>query len=168
MICRYNRLRKEILDKSNADPQTLPYLSAVIKEGLRIAKANPTRMPRIVGPGGLHVDGAPFIPAGARVGACTMRLHFNPEVFPNPDSFEPERWLQATEEMQRDSIPFGLGPRQCIARNLATAELLCAVRAIVEKDLLRGATPVREKIEIVEWFNSRVKPDGKIEVAWHV
>lgn len=69
--------------------------------------------------------------------------------------------------MLRDSIPFGIGPRQCIARTLATAELFWGVEALVRKDVLRGAQPVRKKIEIVEWFNSKVK-DEKIEFVWEV
>jgi Cytochrome P450 len=128
--------------------------------------ANPTRMPRIVGSSGLQLPNLPFIPPGTSVSPCVWCLHVNPSVFPNPHAFEPERWEKASEEMVRDSIPFGLGPRQCIARNLATAELYWAVEALVRRDLLKGAGTVREGIEILEWFNSRVKPEGKIEMVW--
>jgi cytochrome P450 len=162
---RYDRLRKELLSNPTADPQSLPYLSAVIKEGLRISMANPTRFPRVVGSSGLNIPGLPSIPPGTSVGLSGYTLHFNSAVFPDPHSFVPERWLEPTPEMLRDSIPFGIGPRQCIARTLATAELYWGVEALVRKDLLRGARPVKKDIEIMEWFNSKVKGE-KIELVW--
>jgi cytochrome P450 len=161
---KYERLRRELLDNQNADPQALPYLSGVIKEGLRLAMANPTRLPRVVGAGGLQVAGE-YIPKGAVVGVGAHSLHFNASVFLNPHKFEPERWLDPTPEMIRDSVAFGVGTRQCIARNLATAELFWAVQAVVTRDVLRGARPVGREIKIIEWFNSKVVGE-KIQLIW--
>ena len=78
----------------------------------------------------------------------------------------PERWENGTPEMNRDHIPIGLGARQCIARNLATMELSIALDKLVRRDVLKGARAVGEKIEILEWFNSKVKGE-KIEIAWN-
>jgi cytochrome P450 len=153
------------MENPDADAQSLPYLSGVVKEGLRISMANPTQFRRIVSPNGLQVEGLPFIPAGTSVGLSPYTLHFNPEVFPNPHEFEPERWADPTEKMLRDSIPFGLGSRQCIARTLATAELYWGTQEMVKRDMLNGARPVRKEIEILEWFNSKVK-DEKVELIW--
>lgn len=164
-LSRYDRLRKEVLDNPSAEVQTLPYFSGVIKEGLRLALANPTRLSRIVSSSGLKMQGLPSIPAGTCVGISAYTLHLNPNVFPNPHDFLPERWLEPTPEMLRDSIAFGIGPRQCIARNLATAGLFWAVEGLAKSDVLRGARPVKDRIEILEWFNARVK-DRKIEFAW--
>jgi hypothetical protein len=132
--------------------------------------ANPTRLPRVTSPQGFSFtlnDGRQIhIPAGTLVSLQIYTLHFNAAVFPDPFAFKPERWLnKPTPEMQRDFIPFGLGPRQCIARNLATQELFLAVRAMARERLLAGARPIGEKIEILEWFNSRVVGE-KIEIAW--
>ena len=171
---RYKKLCEEI-DEADAhstsyNPQSMQYLDAVIREGLRISMANPTRLPRVTPPRGFSFtlnDGRQYrIPAGTLVSLQIYTLHFNPDVFIDPFAFNPERWLNSpTSEMQRDFIPFGLGPRQCIARNLATQELFLAVRAIARARLLDGARPVGEKIEILEWFNSRVIGE-KIELAW--
>jgi cytochrome P450 len=161
---RYEYLRRELLQNPTADPQSLPYLSSVIKEGLRIALANPTRLPRVVGSTGLTVD-SKSIPPGSIVGVSAYSLLLNGSVFPNPHNFEPERWLDPSPEMIRDSMMFGVGDRQCIGRNLATAELFWAVDAIVRKDVLRGARTVKAGIEIVEWFNSKVKGE-KVELVW--
>lgn len=67
--------------------------------------------------------------------------------------------------MNRDWVPFGLGSRMCIARNLAMVELFMAVQRLAESDVLNGARVVEERIEIMEWFNSRIKR-GKIELVW--
>ena len=132
--------------------------------------ANPTRLPRVVPPQGFDITtsgGQHFhIPAGTLVGLQIYSLHFNPNVYPDPFAFKPERWLnETTSEMQRDFIPFGLGPRQCIARNLATQELFLGVRAIAREGVLDGAKALGEKIEILEWFNSRVKGE-RIDILW--
>lgn len=67
--------------------------------------------------------------------------------------------------MQRDWIPFGLGARQCIARNLATTELLLATRAVVRENVLEGAETVVDRLEYLEWFNSKIIGE-KIELVW--
>jgi len=93
-------------------------------------------------------------------------LHLNPDVFSDPLTFRPEPWLdEVTLKMQRDYIPFGQGSRQCIARNLASIELLLATRALAREGVLEGAKPVREHIELLEWFNSSVVGE-KIEIVW--
>lgn len=163
---RYESLRKEILDRRPTEPdlQSLPYLRGVIREGLRLSMANPSRLPRVVPSGGWTYNNYHF-PAGTNVGVAPYELHLNPRVFRDPEKFLPERWLDPSDEMMRDWIPFGLGSRQCIARNLATVELYVAVQSLVEADVLRGARAVGSWIEIMEWFNSKVKGE-RIELAW--
>ena len=166
---RYARLRAEVLENPTALPETLPYLSAVVKEALRISMANPTRLPRLVPDSGWVFNSssgqAYHLPKNTQVGCAMYSLHHNEAVYPQPYEFIPERWLDATPEMQRDSFPFGLGARQCIARNLANAELFAGIKAVVRDDALKGARPASGEIEIIEWFNSRVRGE-KIELVW--
>jgi cytochrome P450 len=147
-----------------AELQSLPYLRGVIREGLRLSMANPSRLPRVVPAPGWTFKGI-VLPTGTIVSCTPFELHLNPEVFDEPHEFRPERWEKPSYEMSRDAIWFGLRTRQCIARNLATTELFCAVQRLVEEDVLRGAVCCRTKIQILEWFNSRVK-GGKIELIW--
>lgn len=163
---RYEELRKEIEDNRTvkADIQGLPYLKGVVREGLRLSMANPTRLPRVVPTGG-WTYGEYLLPAGVNVGVAPYELHLDPKVFPEPEKFIPERWLNAPEELQRDWIPFGIGSRACIARNLATVELFMAVEKLAESDVLAGSRAVGKKIEIMEWFNSKVKEE-KVELMW--
>jgi hypothetical protein len=46
-------------------------------------------------------------------------------------------------------------------------ELYCAVQRLVEQDVLKGAKCCSDRIEILEWFNSRVT-DERIELVWSV
>ncbi|RDW77199.1 hypothetical protein BP6252_05252 [Coleophoma cylindrospora] len=169
---KYERLRNEVV--SNAalgsqaqEVQALPYLSAVVREGLRISMANPTRLPHVVPSGGWTFKGVHF-PEGAIVGCAGYELHFNAIAFPDPQAFKPERWLEGnvTEQANKYWFAFGAGSRACIARNLATTELYFATQKLAESNVLRGAKAVQEgEIEIYEWFNSSVK-DEKIELIW--
>lgn len=170
----YRQLRKEIAqaetEDPNYNPSTLPYLDAVIREGLRTSMANPTRLPRQVPPEGWTYtasDGQTYhFPGGTIVGMQQYTLHFNPKVFTDPRKFKPERWMESpTPEMYRDAIPFGLGSRQCIARNLAQVELVYAVRVIAKSNVLEGARPVKDKIEMLEWFNAKVVGE-RIDLVW--
>lgn len=154
----------------SADPQTLPFLRAVIREALRTSMANPTRLPRVTPPSGWAFGGYHF-PAGTNVGCAAHTLHLNPTVFPEPFEFRPERWLNSedgnrvTPEMSRDHIPFGVGSRSCIAKTLAMAELYTSARTVVLSRVLEGANTESDNVEILEWFNSKVKGE-KIMLTW--
>ena len=163
-------MRAELLSNTNSTPkhdiQSLPYLSAVVKEALRTSMANPTRLPHVVPSPGWTFKSTQF-PAGSLVGCSAYELHLDERIFPNPLAFQPERWLErsATAEMARDWFAFGAGPRACIARNLATVELFITTERVVESDVLRGAIVCQNEVEIYEWFNSKVKGE-KMELVW--
>jgi cytochrome P450 len=162
----YEKLKQEIVDAKPTEPvlQSLPYLQGVVREGLRLSMANPSRLPRLVPARGWTFKGI-YLPEGTAVSCTPYELHLDPNVFEDPLEFKPERWQNANEKMIRDAIPFGLGNRQCIARNLATMELYCAVQRLVEEDVLNRARCCGDRIEILEWFNSKVVGE-KIELQW--
>ncbi|KAL3420108.1 cytochrome P450 [Phlyctema vagabunda] len=169
---KYGRLRNEVVSNESLgsqaqEVQSLPYLSAVVKEGLRISMANPTRLPHVVPAGGWVFKGVQF-PEGSIVGCSGYELHFNAAAFPNPREFQPERWLEGnvTPEANKYWFAFGAGSRACIARNLASTELYFATQKLAESNVLKGARVCQEgEIEIYEWFNSSVKGE-KIELIW--
>jgi cytochrome P450 len=124
----------------------LPYLKAVILEGLRIYPPLPLALPRVVPEGGDTVDGI-FLPAGVSFShasqplpaQCLEHASRAPELmdtqtivstnpvaasldsryFGDPLAFRPERWL-ATDGQPEDVLaaaqPFSLGPRACLGR----------------------------------------------------
>lgn len=119
------------------------YLRAVIDESLRISPPTPGVMWRerdpLSSPGGpLVVDGH-VVPPGTLVGVGLYSLMHNPEYFPEPFAFRPERWLDdgaadetpegkaARAAMRRAFIPFILGDRGCAGKAVAYLEMSLTV-----------------------------------------
>lgn len=93
----------------------LPYLDAVIKEALRMYAPIPAMEPRSLQTDTV-IDGY-RIPAGTIVGVAPYTLHRNPDVFPQPLKFKPERWLGECGdpvEMKKWFWAFSSGGRMCI------------------------------------------------------
>lgn len=106
----------------------LPYLQAVIWEGLRINPPFGGLIMKEVGPEGDTVNGI-HIPAGTRIGHSTWAITHSPSVYgSDADCFRPERWLEADEKskvlMQKHAeFVFGTGRWGCPGRRVALKEL---------------------------------------------
>ncbi|KAL1840908.1 hypothetical protein VTJ49DRAFT_7650 [Mycothermus thermophilus] len=132
---KYNRLVKEIRGAFATDADItltglggLDYLNAVLEEGMRMYPPVPILMPRIVPGKGENVEGY-WIPGGTTVGvphwaSCQSKFNFH-----DANKFVPERWIAGErdavyENDARDACqPFSYGPRNCLGRNLANAEM---------------------------------------------
>jgi len=93
----------------------LPYLDAVIKETLRLYAPLPASEPRSL-PIDTIIDGHK-VPGGTIVSMSPYTLHRNPDVFPDPLVFNPDRWLGDPEkvaEMKKWFWAFSSGGRMCI------------------------------------------------------
>ncbi|KAG8161928.1 hypothetical protein KVR01_007693 [Diaporthe batatas] len=127
------RLEQELRDIGEqatwSQLERLPYLQALIKEGLRHSYGTMHRLPRVSPDEALYYtstrDGKVWeIPAGVPVGMTAYLQHTDPDVFPEPHSFVPERWLgEVSTAMARNLVPFARGSRNCIGMNLAMAEI---------------------------------------------
>ncbi|KAM8980380.1 thromboxane-A synthase isoform X1 [Sarcophilus harrisii] len=75
------------------------------------------------------------IPAGTIVEIAVGYLHHNPEYWPNPESFIPERFSQEARQRQLPFtyLPFGAGPRSCIGAKLAILEIKLTLLGILQK-----------------------------------
>ncbi|KAH8993149.1 putative P450 monooxygenase [Lactarius akahatsu] len=112
--------------------EKLPYLTAVIKEGLRISPAI-TALPRVVPQEGATIDGT-FIPGGTVVAQSFTYVHRSPIVYPDPDAFIPERWLGEDAKTHEASLSaFSKGPRSCIGINLAYCELYLVIASVFRR-----------------------------------
>ncbi|OSX61370.1 hypothetical protein POSPLADRAFT_1145439 [Postia placenta MAD-698-R-SB12] len=105
----------------------LPYLGAVINEGLRLHATVGVGLPCVVPPGGLTVLGH-HLKEGSVVSSPIYSLQRSEAVWgENAREFYPERWLEASadakKEMMRSFAPFSVGPRACLGRNLALQQL---------------------------------------------
>ncbi|KAL2275643.1 hypothetical protein FJTKL_01702 [Diaporthe vaccinii] len=101
------------------DLEKLPYLSAVIAEGLRMAIGGMNRTPRVFPENDIDCCGW-TIPKGTAISMSTCWMHNDEEIFPDPGCFEPKRWLQADSEtvkaMKMHFVPFATGSRQCVGQ----------------------------------------------------
>ncbi|KAG6911692.1 hypothetical protein DXG01_007942 [Tephrocybe rancida] len=94
--------------------EKLPYLTAVIKESLRMSHGIVTPLPRIVGPTSALISGH-CVPAGSIVGVSVVCLNTDAKLFEDPHSFLPERWMQPnSRELEKYLVPFSKGPRMCM------------------------------------------------------
>ena len=114
----------------------LPVLDSILNETLRLYAAGPARQPRITPyvPGGTTIDGYANIPGGVVVSSNAYTLHRNADVFPQPDQWIPERWLDERrgkkDEMRRWFWAFSSGGRMCIGSHFAVQELKLLTAAI--------------------------------------
>ncbi|KAI1359263.1 trichodiene oxygenase [Xylaria arbuscula] len=126
--------------------EQLPYLTAVLLEGLRLSPATATRANRIASNRELSFRGQ-RIPAKTPVGMTTYLMHRDPDIYPDPEKFNPQRWLDLQERWRLEKFyaPFSKGPRNCLGMHLAWAELYMAVAAIVERfDLIFDSSALHD------------------------
>ncbi|OAL53484.1 cytochrome protein [Pyrenochaeta sp. DS3sAY3a] len=111
------------------------YLIACIDESLRLAPPVAAPLWRT-----MRVEdrvASTVLPRGTDAATCIYSIQRNPAYFPDPDEFEPERWLP---EFQKESqiklaksafVPFSLGSRGCLGKNIAYMELTTALAQIM-------------------------------------
>lgn len=117
-VCRRPAVRRRLADEvallgedfHDADAQRLPYLGRVIEEALRLYPAVPSALPRVVPAGGATMAGH-YLPPGSTVCTQSYSLHRNPDVYHDPEAFDPDRWEHATRDMRDSFIAFGGGSR---------------------------------------------------------
>ena len=116
--------------------ETLPYLTAVIKEGLRLSYGVSTRLQRIDPDNTLMFTdkntGEQWpIPAGTPVGSTSVLIHHDESIYPKSKQFSPERWLDGKGPgLEQYLVSFGAGSRRCFGENLAYAELYLGLAGI--------------------------------------
>ena len=142
----------------------LPYLSAFVDETLRIHPVVPL-VPRI-----LELDfelGGWLLPKGSAIGVSVMLLHQNPDIYPNPTEFSPDRFLGKTFS-PFEYAPFGGGARRCIGAAFAhyeaklvlaewlragTYSLVDTARPLLERRNItlapRGGVPMRRETTVI-------------------
>jgi len=114
----------------------LPYLDAVVREGLRFRPSNPfASVRRVHKPFPL---GAYVLPEGTMVAVCFPALAMREDVFANPREFDPENFL-GKEHSPYAWNPFGGGAHGCPGRGLAEMVIKVAVATIVRKARLKLA-----------------------------
>ena len=135
--------------------ESLPYLQAVVSEGLRLGIGVSARQTRISPDEPLHYQGW-VLPAGTPVGISAAVVHFDEKIFPNPEDFVPERFLN-DPALKKSIIPFSLGSRQCLGMNLAYAELYLSLAVIFRRFGSRDVPGANGNLVLYDTDESDVK-----------
>jgi cytochrome P450 family 135 len=109
------------------------YLDAVVKETLRSRPVVPVVARHVTEPFEL---GGYVIPSGSTLMASIYLVHTDPDSYPEPDQFRPERFLQGTPEGAA-WIPFGGGVRRCLGARFAELEMKVVLTQVLATAKLR-------------------------------
>ncbi|CAH0696923.1 unnamed protein product [Spodoptera exigua] len=124
----------------------LPYLEACMYETLRKypVLGNLTRevMDDYVLPTGLKLD------VGVRIHVPVYHMHNNPEFFPEPHKYKPERFLPENKEQVNPNtfFPFGSGPRLCIGMRFAKMQVMSGLITFLKKYKVELAEGMEEEL----------------------
>jgi cytochrome P450 len=108
----------------------LPYLTAICQETLRIYPIAMITLPRIV-KSPTTIMGYEFAP-GTLLAPCIYLTHHRPDLYPEPDQFKPERFLER-QYSQYEYIPFGGGNRICIGMAFAMFEMKLVLATVLSQ-----------------------------------
>ncbi|KAF1758767.1 hypothetical protein GCK72_015227 [Caenorhabditis remanei] len=108
---------------TTTDRPNLNYINATINETQRLANLLPMNLP--------HATSADVVIAGYSIPKDTViipqisSVMYDPEIFPEPYEFRPERFLESDGSLKKveELVPFSIGKRQCLGEGLARMEL---------------------------------------------
>ena len=143
-----------------ADIPALACVERVVKEALRLYPPAYTALPRRA-TAAVYLDGV-TIARGDIVQMPTYCIHRDARWFPDPERFDPERFVGEPSWPQGAYMPFGVGPRMCVAMSFATMELVLVVTT-----LLRSMTPLATSGHVVASPKSSLRPKGGLRLRWH-
>ncbi len=146
------RLRAEVLAG-----ETEEYVDAVVKETLRLGPAVPVVMRRLTE--SMQLDGY-TIPPDTIVAPCVYLMHRRADLYPQPRSFQPERFLGDEGGRAINTytwIPFGGGVRRCVAVVFAQLEMKRVIQTVLSEVELR---PAESRSEGAARSSVSFAPDG--------
>jgi cytochrome P450 family 135 len=118
------------------------YLTATIQETLRLRPVIAIVLRKLTQP--VEIGGYE-LPTGVSAAPCVYLIHRNPEIYPEPDRFLPERFLDNPPGTYT-WIPFGGGVRRCLGAAFAQFEMAVVLRELVRRREIRPARPKSERV----------------------
>jgi cytochrome P450 len=138
-LVRHPEKLERLRDEVEAGEDT--YLTATIQETLRLRPVIVAVIRKLTEPVEL---GGYELPAGARVTPSIHLIHRDPEIYPEPERFLPERFLDEPPGTYT-WIPFGGGVRRCLGAAFAQFEMQVVLRELVRRREVVPATPASER-----------------------
>lgn len=147
LLSAYPQARQQLEDEVDAvlgdgpaDPDKLPWTTAVVSEAMRLYPPAWTLERTVIAAD--DVAGTP-VPAGSMVAVLPYLIHRNPAVWPNPAGFDPGRFLPGAPQRHRYAwIPFGGGKRGCIGAGFGRQEAVLVLARLCRHYRLDLTGPV--------------------------
>lgn len=145
--------------------ENVPYLTAIIKEALRLSYGVSSRLPRISPIEPIHFKDSGTgkewtIPPNTVLSMTSTLLHHDESLFPDNKAFMPERWIK-DPSLDKYLVSFSKGSRQCLGINLAYAEMYIALAGIFRR---WGSAAYRDEGDegVLELYETEI---GDVEIA---
>jgi len=136
----------------------LPLLENVLKESMRIIPPAPVTWRRAAH--SIEVGGYE-IPEGTEVYASIYETHHMPELYPEPERFDPGRW-ETTDPGTYEYIPFNAGPRRCIGASFAMMEIKVVLAVLLRRYRLES---LPQKVD--RFGFPVISPKGGLQMVVH-
>ncbi|OAX77836.1 hypothetical protein ACJ72_07860 [Emergomyces africanus] len=138
---RHAPISMELLDQ-------MTYTRAVVRETLRYRP--PVIMVPYMVKKDFPVTPTYTLPKGSMIIPSVWPATHDPEAYPNPDTFDPERWLNGeADKASKNFLVFGTGPHYCLGQTYAQLNLMAMIgKASMLLDWEHHATPVSEDIRV--------------------
>lgn len=129
--------------------ENMHYTRACVKETLRY-RPPVLMVPYLVKKDFYIAESNYTAPKGSMIVPSTYLSLHDPEAYPNPDVFNPDRWISGTAEDQgKNWLVFGTGPHYCLGQTYAVLNLMCLLHMLVsEFDWKHTITPLSEEIRV--------------------
>jgi cytochrome P450 len=162
-VYRQPKLLERLRQSLSPDPEQLAtdkLLDAVCAETLRLRPLIPIVGRKLEKPFEL---GGHSLPAGVGVGACLSLAHRREDLYPEPDAFRPERFLDGRSFSPQEYFPWGGGARRCLGAAFALYEMKIVLGKLILGGQLQLASPERARAGVRP---ATIGPRGGIKVAY--
>jgi cytochrome P450 len=139
-LARQPRIAEKLRAEVDAG-ETDEYVTATVNEILRLRPVVPNAEPRLTKQP-VTIGGYDY-PAGVSLLASAWLVHHDPEIYPDPFAFKPERFVGVSPGTYT-WLPFGGGRRRCLGASFALQEMKIVLRAVVQRFEISAPSPAPE------------------------
>jgi tetraprenyl-beta-curcumene synthase len=158
LLAHNPRVLARLIEEIDADGGE-EYLTATVREVLRHRPVFLFTIPRAVKQA-IEIGGWTYRPPAQLLG-CIYLVHHDPELYPEPDEFRPERFLESSPGTYT-WLPWGGGRKRCPGLHLAMLEMKTVLRTVLETMTIK---PAARKIEHPRWRSVIVTPHAGSRVV---
>ncbi len=160
LLAHNSSVQRRLIDEIDQDTGDT-YLTATIQEVLRHRPVFLFTIPRVVVQP-IEIGGWTYHPPVHLLG-CIYLLHHDSAVYPEPDEFRPERFLEG-QPSPYTYLPWGGGRRRCPGSHLALLEMKTVLRTVLET---MTVSPASRRMERPRWRSVIVTPHAGSRVVLH-